>query len=250
MIDTKQLAFSYHNHANILKDISFQLEGGHFLALLGNNGAGKSTLLKCLNRIIEPQNGMIYIEGQEIKSLKRNQIAQTMAFVAQHNEVGQMTVFDTVLLGRKPYIKVNPTKKDIEITKNILERMELSDYALRYVDELSGGELQKVVLARALAQQPKVLLLDEPTSNLDIYNQHEVMQIAKEIAFQDHILVIVVIHDINLALRYCDRFLFVKDGRVFSFGDMSTISSETISSVYGVEAKICELEGQKLVLVQ
>ena len=173
-----------------------------------------------------------------------------MAFVAQQQDVSQLTVFDTVLMGRKPYIKMNPTQQDLDITQQVIDRMELSDFALRYVDELSGGELQKVVIARALAQQPKVLLLDEPTSNLDLYNQHEVMRISSEIAKKDHILVIVVIHDINLAIRYCDRFLFVKDGKVFAFGDHGVITDETISAVYGVDAKVMDVEGNQLVLVQ
>lgn len=249
MIHTQNVRFSY-SQKKVLKDVSFQLEKGHFLALLGNNGAGKSTLLKCFNRILEPEDGMIYVSGHEINTLKRNQIAQTLAFVAQHNDVGQMTVFDTVLLGRKPYIKINPGERDLAITQDVIERMELTDYALRYVDELSGGELQKVVIARALAQQPKVLLLDEPTSNLDLHNQHEVMRIAREIAKKDDILVIVVIHDLNLAVRYCDRFLFLKDGRVYSFGDISTVNRENILDVYGVDTRIYNLDGQKIILVQ
>lgn len=249
MIEAKEIAFAYRNSRKVLTDISFTLGGGSFLALLGNNGAGKSTLLKCLNHILEPDQGVISVCGQDVKSLKRRKIAQTMAFVAQQNDVGQMTVFDTVLMGRKPYITINPSQEDLDITQNVIDRMELSDFALRYVDELSGGELQKVVIARALAQQPRVLLLDEPTSSLDLYNQHEVMRIAGEIAREDHILVIVVIHDINLALRYCDRFLFVKDGTVFAYGDSSVIRDETISAVYGVNATVREIDGNKIVFV-
>lgn len=130
-----------------------------------------------------------------------------------------------------------------------MERMELTDFAMRYVDELSGGELQKVIIARALAQQPKVLLLDEPTSSLDLHNQHEVMSIMEEIVREDQITVIVVIHDLNLALRYCNRFLFLQDGLVYDYGDASIITEQTISEIYHVSSHVLELEGRRFVVV-
>lgn len=249
MIQCKNIAFSYGKAAPILKDISFDLDGGHFLALLGNNGAGKSTLLKCLNGIYKPASGCVWVDKNEVQSMKRNQIAQTMAYVEQSSEASQFTVYDTILMGRKPFIQTNPTAEDFRIVEQAIERMELQDFALRYTDELSGGELQKVILARALAQQPKILLLDEPTSNLDLYNQHEVMQLMQEIAIQDQILVIVVIHDLNLALRYCDRFLFMKDGLVYSYGDESTVTEKTIFDIYHVHARVLKEDGRTFVLV-
>jgi len=250
MIEAEKLEFAYHSRHKVLRNITFDLGAGHCLALLGNNGAGKSTLLKCLNRILEPKAGIIVVSGQNVFKMKRNEIAQCMAYVDQHNEVSELTVFDAVLLGRKPYIKMEPTEDDIAIVRDVIHRMELEDYALRYINELSGGELQKVVLARALAQQPKVLLLDEPTASLDLYNQHEVMRTVSEIAKKDNILVIVVIHDLNLAVRYCDRFLFVKDGSVYRFGDSSIITDEVVSTVYGIRVKIRTIDGQTLVIVQ
>ena len=158
MLHVENVAFAYSKTAEIIKQISFDLEAGHCLALLGNNGAGKSTLLKCLNRVHEPKNGVIAVQGQNIYDLSRIDIAKNMAYVAQQSEGSQLTVFDTILLGRKPYIKMSPTDEDIAIAQKAMERMELEKFALRYTDELSGGELQKVVLARALAQQPKILL--------------------------------------------------------------------------------------------
>lgn len=250
MIEISNVAFAYRNTPEVLKDISFDLGGGHCLALLGNNGAGKSTLLKCLNRILDPQKGVVKVGGKELHAMKRNDIAKTMAYVAQHNNTGQFTVFDTVLLGRKPYIKIEPTAEDLAITQAVIDRMELDDFSLRHIDELSGGELQKVVLARALAQQPDVLLLDEPTSNLDLHNQHEVMRTVSEIAKSDRILVVVVIHDLNLAARYCDRFLFVKDGEVYRYGDHSVFTGDVISDVYRVRAKVVDVEERKVVVVE
>ena len=160
MLHIQDMAFAYPGTGEILKKISFDLEEGHCLALLGNNGAGKSTLLKCLNRIHEPKEGVIEVRGQNVHAMKRGDIAKTMAYVAQQSEGTQLTVFDSILLGRKPYIKMNPTDEDIAIAQRAMKRMELEPFALRYTDELSGGELQKVVLARALAQEPKILLLD------------------------------------------------------------------------------------------
>lgn len=250
MIHIQNIAFAYPGTEEILKQISFDLEGGHCLALLGNNGAGKSTLLKCLNRIHEPKSGVIEVDGRNIRTMKRGKIAQSMAYVAQQSEGGQLTVFDAVLLGRKPYIKMSPTDADLAITEAAIARMELQSFALRYTDELSGGELQKVVLARALAQEPDVLLLDEPTSNLDLHNQHEVMKVVSQIAQDDGITVIVIIHDLNLALRYCDRFLLMRDGLVYRYGDASVITSEVLSNVYHVDAQVLELSGRKIVVVE
>ncbi len=250
MITARDLAFSYRNGGNALSGMSFTLEPGHCLALLGNNGAGKSTLLKCLNRILEPQSGVVEVCGLDVRELTRNRIAKRMAYVSQHNCAARLTVFDSVLLGRKPFIKMNPTEDDLRITESAIDRMGLRDYTLRYTDELSGGELQKVVLARALAQQPHVLLLDEPTSNLDLCNQHEVMKLVSGIAKADHIAVVIVIHDLNLAARYCDRFLFMKNGTVYQYGDSSIITDRLISEVYNIPARVTEIAGRKLILVE
>lgn len=172
-----------------------------------------------------------------------------MAYVEQHTAVSRLTVYDTVLLGRKPHVKFGPGPEDYRIVDEAIARMSLENFQLRYVDELSGGELQKVVLARALAQQPKVLLLDEPTASLDLYNQHEVMRNVSEIARQDKLLAVVVIHDLNLALQYCDRFMLIHDGCTFRYGDDSIITEETIREVYRVEASIVPVNGRRFVVV-
>lgn len=250
MIHANDVAFAYPGSRDILRRVSFDLEGGHSLALLGNNGAGKSTLLKCLNRILKPKHGEIIVCGDALSALTRGDIAQRMTYVEQQSERTQLTVFDTVLLGRKPYIKMRPTEEDYEITQRAITRMELESLQLRYVDGLSGGEMQKVVLARALAQQPRVMLLDEPTSNLDLYNQHEVMRVVSQIAKEDGIAVIVVIHDLNLALRYCDRFLLMRDGEVYRYGAEDVITEEALKAVYRVRAEIHEISGRKFVMVE
>lgn len=248
MINVRELSFSYHKTFQVLKDIEFNASDGQCIAILGNNGAGKSTLVKCLNYILKPQKGAVVVNGRNIGSIRRKTIACEMAYVSQHNDSSKFTVYDAVLLGRKPYIKINPTDEDHRITKDIINRMGLNSFTLRYIDELSGGELQKVILARALAQQPKVLMLDEPTSNLDLKNQYEVMKIVRDIAVEDKLCVIIVIHDLNLAIRYCDQFLLIKNSNVYSIGGVETVNCEAIRDVYGIDVTIESISGYRTIV--
>lgn len=233
---------------NVLEDVSFTIEPGQCLAVLGNNGVGKSTLLKCINRICSIQAGSIYIDGEDAYKMKNKILAQNVAYVSQKSENSNMTVFDTILLGRKPYIDWDITAEDRQIVSDLIDQMGLNEYTLRDVSTLSGGEVQIVMLARALAQQPKVLLLDEPTSNLDLRNQHEVLKIIRNLAETNDICVALVIHDLNLAIQYCDRFLLLKDANVYSNGGIETITSESIGSVYGIEVEIIEHKNKKLII--
>jgi iron complex transport system ATP-binding protein len=174
ILSVQGIHFRY-NSSEVLRDVSFDLRPGTILGLLGTNGAGKSTLLKCLNRILRPHRGTVLLDDTEILRLNRNEIAKRMAYVPQRYEQEALTVFDAVLLGRKPHIKWGPTRQDLMIVQGVLDVMGLAEHALRPVKTLSGGQAQKVVLARSFAQEPDVLLLDEPTSNLDVRNQLEVM---------------------------------------------------------------------------
>lgn len=247
MISVKDISFSYDNNL-ILDNISFDIEQNHFIAILGNNGAGKSTLVKCLNRINKPQSGYVIMGEDNLFELHRNELAKRVGYVAQKNELSRMTVFDSVLLGRKPYIKWEAQEKDFEIVETVIDTLNLTEFKMRFIDELSGGEFQKVMLARALAQQPKLLLLDEPTSNLDPKNQYETLKLVKTISKEQNIAVAIVIHDLNLALRYCDRFLFLKDSKIYSYGDVKSMTAECIKEVYGMPAKIVEVDGIKMVI--
>ena len=151
-------------------------------------------------------------------------------------------------MGRKPYIKWDISAEDRRIVDEMIDHMNLEDFSLRYIDELSGGELQKVMLARALVQQPKFLLLDEPTSNLDPRNQYELMKRVRHIALEHGISVAVVIHDLNLALRYCDKFLFIKDSKIFSYGGHDTMTAQVISDVYNLKSEVIDYNGIKMVV--
>ena len=249
MIEIRDIHFSYPD-AEILKDVGFTAESGEVVGLLGNNGAGKSTLVTCLNRIRKPQRGELFIDGQSAFQMSRNALARTIGYVAQKNELTRSTVFDCVLLGRKPYIKWSVSQEDLDLCHKIMERVGLLNYQMRYLDELSGGELQKVMLARALVAQPKLLLLDEPTSNLDPRNQYEMMALVREMAKEQGFTVVTVIHDLNLALRFCDKFYFLKEGRGYCYGGLETVTPETLAAVYGIKTQVLDVQDRKIVIIE
>jgi len=251
MIEVKNISYAYGGRAgnDVLRDVSFDVNPGECVGILGNNGVGKSTLITCLCRIRPPKSGSIYMDSKDIYKMKRLDTARRIAYVAQKNEISQITVFDSVLLGRKPYMKLSVSKTDIDICEEIIEQIGISEFKLRYVNELSGGELQKVMLARALVQQPKLLLLDEPTSNLDPKNQHEMLNLVRKIAKESNLSVLIVLHDLSLALRYCDKFLFLKSGQVYKYGGKSIVTRETIADVYDISATIVDVNGHKTLVV-
>jgi len=248
MIEIRNISFAYGRQV-VLENVGFTAQSGECVGILGNNGAGKSTLITCINRILRPQSGEVVIDGKPVWQMSRSEMARTIAYVAQKNEMSHAAVFDCVLLGRKPYMKWTVSPEDIALCEAVIRRVGLEDFQLRCVDELSGGELQKVMLARALVQQPKVLLLDEPTSNLDPRNQIEMMALVQQVAREQGITVLIVIHDLNLALRYCDRFYFLKDRRGYSYGGVETVTEQAIEDVYGIRAEIAEINGKKVVLL-
>lgn len=249
MVEVSNITFAYNRNVRyVLERIAFDIEASQCIAILGNNGAGKSTLLKCVDRIYPAETGIVIVDGVNIFTMSKTDMAQNVAYVPQSNGHVTMTVFDAILLGRKPYIKWDATSDDREIVSDIMHKMGLDDFALRNVSELSGGEIQKVMLARALAQQPKLLLLDEPTSNLDPRNQHEVFHTIKQIAREHHISVAVIIHDLNLAVRYCDRFVFLKDSQVYAYGGREVVTPETIEQVYDIHVHIIEHMGVPIIV--
>ncbi|MEW5920205.1 MAG: ABC transporter ATP-binding protein [Bacillota bacterium] len=247
ILSVDKVKFSYKSRP-VLREINFKVNRGELFSILGNNGAGKSTLLKCLNKILKPQGGTILIEKEELLALSRREVARRLGYVAQRYESARITVFDAVLLGRKPHIKWDVGVRDLEVVRNVLEVLGLEEFSLRYLDELSGGELQKVVIARALAQEPRVLLLDEPTSNLDLKNQFEVLRIVKKAASERNIAVVVVMHDLNLVLRFADKFLLLKNGTIFACGGMEIMTPENIAAVYEVRVAVERLADTPVVV--
>ena len=249
MIEAKGICFHYKNCPVVLQNVDFQAEDGHFLAILGNNGAGKSTLLKCMNGILKPDAGSLLLDGEDLLALPRRQVAQRVAFVAQTVPSTRMTVHDMVMLGRRPYMGWSFSREDHDIVHAAMARLGLMDMRGRFLNQLSGGERQKVMLARALAQQPRLLLLDEPTSALDIRNQYQVLKIVGELCRTEGLTAVVVIHDLTLALRFCDRFLLMRDGQVYRCGGLEVLDKTALREVYGVDAEPVVVNGRHIVLV-
>jgi iron complex transport system ATP-binding protein len=246
MLKVDDIEFSY-NSTPVLKKVEFEVEKGEVAAILGPNGAGKSTLLKCMNGILKPRKGMVMVEDLPVKSLRIREMAKKIGYVPQSSNGNFMTIFDAVLLGRKPYIKWGADEKDFKLVEDTLKLMGLEKLALMRTNELSGGELQKVVLARALVQKPKIFFLDEPTNNLDMKNQLEVMRIISKVTHERGVTSIIVMHEINLALRYSDKFIVMKDGMIYAQG-RKIIKPQLIKEVYGIEALVENVRGFPLVI--
>jgi iron complex transport system ATP-binding protein len=241
------IEFSYNSHP-VLSDINFVLDRGELMCVLGVNGAGKSTLLKCLNRILKPRRGSVLVNGQDLLPMAQNRVARRMGYVPQHHVQTRLTVFQTVLMGRRPHIRWSMSRHDHEVAEKVLEQIGLTGLAMRPLTSLSGGELQKVAIARALAQSPQVLLLDEPTSSLDLKNQLEVMRLIRRVVKSRSLSAVIAIHDLNIATRFADRFLFLKDGRIHAAVSKTEITPEMIRQVYDVEVVLKEFEGHPLVV--
>lgn len=250
MLGARNLAFSFRRNHPLLSDVSLQVQPGTFTAILGRNGCGKSTLLSLLTGARRPQGGEVLLDGVPLAQVDRRQRARKIAFVAQHSHGNRLTVFDSVLLGRRPFMDSAPTAEDRAIVAQVLDELGLGGYALRYMDELSGGEYQTVVLARAFVQRTETLLLDEPTNNLDPANQQEVMALVARQVRDRGVGAAAVMHDINLALRYCDRFLFLKDGLVDAYGGTEAVTAEQVRRIYGIEVELIERNGRKVAIPQ
>ena len=235
----KDVEFSYAS-VPILKDVCIELATSEMLGVVGPNGAGKSTLLRCIDRILKPQRGSILLDEREIKEMSRMELAKKMGYIPQSSaQVFPATVFDTVLMGRRPHIGWRSNEKDMKKVLETLQMLNIKSFAMRDINELSGGQQQKVFIARALTQEPDVLLLDEPTSNLDIKHQLEVMDIIKNIVREKGIAAIMAIHDLNLASRYADRIVMMNGGEIFDAGDAAAVlTPENIKHVYDVEVEV------------
>lgn len=247
ILSVENLAFEYPSRP-VIRNISFSISRGDFLAVLGVNGAGKSTLLKCVNKILKPKTGAVYVENEDAFKLSRRELAKKIGYVAQRNETIGTTVFDAILLGRKPHIQWEASQNDLRIAHEALNALNLSDYSLRYLNELSGGEQQKVAIARALAQEPELLLLDEPTSSLDLKNQLEVAKIIKKVVKERQMAAAVTMHDLNLAIRFADKFLLLKSGEIYAAGGMEVMTPEIIENVYSVPVRVDQIADVPIVI--
>lgn len=247
-IQTNTIQVAFGSKA-ILHDISLDIQDKEFVGIIGPNGSGKSTFLKCLYRVLQPNNGKIFFDGTELSELSHRDTALKMAVVAQHSTVNfDFSVLEMVLMGRSPYKGLLDRDKidDYEIARHALAQVGLSDFESRNFNTLSGGEQQRVILARALAQRTECLVLDEPTNHLDIKYQLELMTIVKRL----DATVVSAIHDLNLAAIYCDRIIALKDGHIVCSGTpQDVLSSDTIRHIYGVSAMVQTLPDGRLNII-
>ncbi len=236
-LELRQVSCS-REEKRIIQDVSIEVRPRQFVGLIGPNGSGKTSLLKTIYRVLKPDSGRIDINGEDVWQLKPREVAQSMAVVVQESETEfDFTVHEMVMMGRLPFKKTFETEseQDLMITEEALRRVDLLQIACRRFLSLSGGEKQRVLIARALAQQPRLLLMDEPTNHLDIYHQLEILDLIKQLK----ITALVALHDLNLAALYCDHIYVLKEGKMVCGGDPQAIlTPRLIEKVYGVDAEV------------
>ena len=249
MLKVKDLHFRYSKNGNpVLNGASLELGQGEVGILLGKNGSGKTTMFKNILGIEKPQGGEISFDGENLMKLPRRERARRIAYVPQHIHFGDLTVFDSVLMGRVSYFGMKASRDDYEIVEKILRDMGLLDFADRSAEDLSGGEKQKIAIARAIAQEPRLMVFDEPTGNLDIANEQLIMEEARKLARQKNISVLSSLHDLNQALYFGDKFFFLKDGVVKYTGGKEIFTEEVIRDIFDISVKIVEINNQKVIL--
>ena len=238
MIEVDSVSFRYHQDW-VLQDVSFQVRKGEFVGVIGPNGSGKTTLLKTLYRLLTPQRGDVLFDHLSLKKMSRGEIAKKIAVVAQETYPAfPFRVIEMVLMGRSPYLGhlMFESPKDLEIAKRAMEWTEILPISQRPIDELSGGERKRVYIARALAQEPEVILLDEPTTNLDIHHQVESLDLVLSLNREKGLTILMASHDLNLASEYCDRLILLQHGRIFHMGPPEEVmTQENIEKVYGCQ---------------
>ena len=238
MIELDNVSLGY-DHRAILQNVNMKAKPGQVLGLVGPNGSGKSTLIKGMARVIDLFSGHILIDGRDIKTIKRDEMARLIATVPQSPALpGAFTAFEVVLMGRTPHLGLLRYEggKDLAIAWQAMQATHTQSFAGRRLGELSGGERQRLIIARALAQQPKAMLLDEPTANLDINHQVEILNLVRSLCLEQNLTVIIALHDLNLAAQYCDWLVMLNGGKVYTEGTpLDILTAHNIRQVYGAE---------------
>ena len=250
-IEIDGISFGYNGHDLIIDGVSYDFQSGRFYAVLGPNGVGKSTFIRCINKILKPSSGTILIDGRDISDISLKEMSKMIGYVPYSaGDTFPLTVVDTVLMGRHPHSRFGSLVKDLEKVHEVLEQLEISDLAMREMNSLSAGQHQKVMLARGLVQEPEVLLLDEPTSNLDVRYQMEVTKILRDLCEERGITVVMICHDLNIAAKYADELLLLYDRKVYAHGSPSEVLTvENLRAVYGVETTVLEHDGHPCVIL-
>ena len=251
LVQIEHLNFSYTD-TPILKDINLEFSKPELVAILGPNGVGKSTLIHCMNRILKPSSGRVLINEKDVQTYNLKELAKIQGYVpCMSTDSFPMNVIDAVLLGRHPHSNWKSTKEDVEIAYDVMHSVGIDELAQRPFNKLSAGQHQKVMLARGLAQETSILLLDEPTANLDVRHQLEVTKMLRNFSHEKNILVIMICHDLNIAAKYADSIIMMKDGSIYASGTAEeVIKEENIRSVYDVDCRIIEDQGRPHVILR
>ncbi|MBE6519199.1 MAG: ABC transporter ATP-binding protein [Thermoplasmata archaeon] len=245
------VAFSYDSNP-VLNDVSMEISAGEVVGVLGPNGSGKTTFVKCINRLLTPHQGSILLDDVDVLSLKQHEVAKYMGYVPQNSsmETSYPTVYEIVMMGRRPFGNWKANSTDEDAVWKAMEEMDVHHLALHRFNELSSGQTQRVLMARAIAQEAQIFLLDEPTSNLDIRYQIEVMETIRGIVEEKNVGACAIVHDLELAMKYCDKVILLYQGNILAAGTpVEVITPDNIRLVYGVEIVVDNNYGSPHVLV-
>ncbi len=249
MLKVENIYFRYNRHSGqVLRGASLELKQGEIGIILGKNGSGKTTLFKNILGIHAPTSGTIQFDGENLLKMSRRERARRIAYVPQDIQFGALSVFDSILMGRVSHFGFKASYSDYLAAEKIIRDMGLQSFSHRNVDELSGGERQKIAIARAMAQEPKLMVFDEPTGNLDIANEQLIMEEARKLAKEQNISILSSLHDLNQALSLGDKFFFMKDGVIKYAGGKEIVTPEVIEDIYGAQVRIVEIDGQTVIL--
>ena len=249
MLKVENLCFKYSRGGpKVLNGVSFELKRGEIGIVLGKNGSGKTTLFKNILGINKPTEGSVLFEDANLLRMSRRECAKRIAYVPQDINFGSLGVFESVLMGRVAYFGLKASPEDYLVVDRIIDDMGLRDLASRSVGELSGGERQKIAIARAMAQEPKLIIFDEPTGNLDIANEQLIIDEAKKLAREKNIAVLSSLHDLNQALSFGDRFFFLKDGVIKYSGGKEIVTEAVIKDIFDADVRIVTIDDQQIIL--